>query len=59
MFFKNNVNSNFASLRLECPGISCKYTCQESSADKKATEKIAEEENKASVRNSASSPVSG
>lgn len=57
MFFKTNNSSGIISPNATCPGISCSYTCQESSTDEKTTEKVASDENKASVKNSSSSPA--
>ena len=59
MFFKSNNNSGIISPNATCQGITCSYTCQESSTDEKTTEKVASDENKASVKNSSSSPATG
>lgn len=59
MFFKSNNDSGIISPNNTCPGISCSYTCQESSTDVKTTEKVASDENKASVKNTSSSPRTG
>lgn len=56
MFFKSNYDLSIISPTKTCPGISCIYTCQVASTDEKTTEKVAGDENKASVRNTGSSP---
>lgn len=59
MFFKSNTDTGIISPNASCPGIGCSYTCKEGSTDEKTTEKVAADENKASVKNSGSSPSTG
>lgn len=57
MFFKSNTASGVIIPNITCPGISCSYVCQVQSTDEKTTEKVASDENKASVKKTASSPA--
>ncbi len=50
MFFKSSSNSKAISPTATCPGISCSYTCKVESTDGKTSEKVAADENKASVK---------
>lgn len=50
MFFKSNTDAGVIAPNNVCPGITCAYGCQIQSTDQKTTEKVASDENKASVR---------